>query len=110
PRSLAVDEWQHVYVADAGNNRVLVLEARTEFDQITLTPRFEIAGLSDPHGVAYSDGGTPFHAGDDLLYVADTGKNRVAAFALSTNAAREVASVGALGSGPGRFAGPMAVA
>ncbi len=82
PRGLAVDEHNRVYVADAGNDRVLVLEARTEFGDVTLAPLYEIRGLNDPHDVAYSDGGTPFVAGDDVLYVADTGRNRVVAFAL----------------------------
>src|SRR5437867_7247875 len=41
PRGLAVDEAGHVFVADAGNDRVLVLAAHTELDQITLTPLYE---------------------------------------------------------------------
>jgi hypothetical protein len=45
-----------------------------------------------------------------VLYVADTGKNRVIAFALEPGGARPVATVGELGSGPGRFAGPLAIA
>ena len=110
PRGMAVDEENHVYVADAGNNRVLVMRADTEFGDIELVPMFEIAGLGDPQGVAYSDGGTPFVHGDDLLYVADTGRNRVVAFALEADGARQVATLGELGSGPGRFAGPMAIA
>lgn len=110
PRGLAVDEAGHVYVADAGNDRILVLQARTEFDQITLTPVYEIRGLHAPNDVAYSDGGTPFKAGDDVLYVADSGRNRVAAFALQSQGARLSAAIGELGSGRGRFAGPMAIA
>ncbi len=110
PRGLAVDEWNHVYVADAGNDRILVLQATTEYGDLTLVPKFEIRGLSGPFDVSYSDGGTPFVAGDDWLYVADTGKNRVVAYALQPSAARLAASIGDLGSGPGRFAGPMAIA
>ena len=110
PRGLAVDEFQRVFVADAGNDRVLVLEAKTELGELALVGRFVIPGLSDPHDVAVSDGGTPFQAGDDVLYVADTGRNRVIAFALSSDGARQVAEIGELGSGPGRFAGPMAIA
>ena len=109
PRGLAVDEVNRVYVADAGNDRVLVLEARTEFDRMTLVPLYAIGGLAHPYDVAWSDGGTPFQDGDDVLYVADTGKNRVVGFALERGAARRVAEVGDLGGGIGRFAGPMAL-
>ena len=110
PRGMAVDENNHVYVADAGNDRVVVLKASTEFGEIELIPLYDIKGLSRPFGVAYSDGGTPFKAGDDYLYVADTGKNRVVAFALGEAGARQTATLGELGSGSGRFAGPMAIA
>jgi len=109
PRGLAVDENDRVYVADAGRDRVVVLQAATTWGEVTLEPLYAIEGLSRPFDVAWSDGGTPFAPGDDVLYVADTGRNRVAAFALGAAGAREVASLGGLGSGPGRFAGPMAV-
>ena len=107
---MAVDERDRVYVADTGNDRVLVLQATTEYGDLRLVPLFEVRGLSRPYDVSYSDGGTPFVTGDDWLYVADTGKNRVLALALEPAGARLVASIGDLGSGPGRFAGPMAIA
>jgi hypothetical protein len=110
PRGMASDESNRLYVADAGNNRVLVLRVVTEFDDIRLVPEYAITGLSRPHGVAHSDAGTPFAPDDDVLYVADTGRNRVRAYALESGAARLIAEIGDLGSGPGRFAGPMAVA
>lgn len=109
PRGMAVDESNRVYVADAGNNRIVVLQAVTEYDRISLTPLFAIDGMHQPYDVAYSDGGTPFQSGDDLLYVADTGANRIVAMALEGSSARLVASIGELGSSPGRFAGPMAI-
>lgn len=110
PRGMAVSEDNRLFVADAGNDRVLVLRATTEFGDLTLTPLYAIDGLHAPHAVAYSDGGTPFVSTDDFLYVADTGKNRVVAFALESAGAREIAAIGELGSGVGRFAGPLAVA
>lgn len=109
PRGLAVDENDRVYVADAGHDRIVVLQASTTYGEVVLEPLYEIRGLSRPFDVAWSDGGTPFVPGDDALYVADTGRNRVVAFALSANGARAVASLGDLGSGEGRFAGPMAI-
>jgi DNA-binding beta-propeller fold protein YncE len=110
PRGLAVDDQDRVYVADAGNGRVLVLQASTEFDRLTLTPLYAIDGLSDPSGVAWSDGGTPFAPGDDALFVAETGRNRVAAYALGGGGARLVGTLGTLGAGDDRFAGPLSVA
>jgi glucose/arabinose dehydrogenase len=98
PRGMAVDEANRVYVADAGNDRVLVLQASTEFGDLTLTPVYAIDGLSDPHGVAWSDGGTPFVPDDDLLFVTDTGRNRVAAYALAAHSGRLVSTLGELGA------------
>jgi len=110
PRGMAVDEYDRLYVADTDHDRIVVLQVNTQFAQMTFTPLYVIGGLHGPFDVAYSDGGTPFVPGDDALIVADTGRNRVAAFALSDQGAREVASVGGLGSGIGEFAGPLAVA
>jgi DNA-binding beta-propeller fold protein YncE len=110
PHGMAVDEANRVYVADTGNDRVVVLQASTEFDEMVLTPVFEIRGLSSPYDVAFSDGGTPFAPADDRLYVADTGKNRVVAFTLGADGPRMSSTLGDLGSGPGRFAGPLAIA
>jgi hypothetical protein len=110
PHGLAVDDADRVYIADTGNDRIVVLQATTTLGDMTLAPLYTIEGLSGPYDVAWSDGGTPFQDGDDVLYVADTGRNQVVAFALAGGAARRVAALGALGSGTGRFGGPMAVA
>src|SRR5262249_6316852 len=56
------------------------------------------------------DGGTPFQPDDDALFVAETGLNRVSAFALEGNSARLLSTLGELGSGDGHFAGPLSVA
>ena len=109
PRGMAVDDQDRVYVADGGHGRVVVLQAGTEFGDLTLTPVYTIDGLSDPHGVAWSDGGTPFRPDDDLLFVTDTGRNRLAAYTLGSGSARLAGTIGELGSGDGHFAGPLAV-
>ncbi len=110
PHGLAVDELDRVYVADTGNDRIVVLQARTEFTRITFSPLYTIEGLSAPYDVAYSDGGTPFVPGDDALVVANTGRNEVVAYALAAGGARRTAALGTLGSADGEFAGPTAVA
>jgi len=110
PRGLAVDEQDRLYVADSGNGRIMVFQATSEFGEMTLEPLFTIGGFARPMAVAVSDNGTPFDPSDDRLYVADTGRNMVLSFALMPGGARQIASIGGLGSGVGRFAGPMAIA
>jgi hypothetical protein len=110
PRGVASDALGRVYVADAGNHRVLVFETKSEYGSIDLIPAFAIEGLSRPYDVAHSDRGTPFDRSDDALFVADTGANRVAAFALDDRNARFISAIGSLGSGTGSFAGPTAIA
>ncbi len=110
PRGLAVDENGRIWVADSGNHRVVVYDTVTEYGTIRLVPVHEIAGLHRPWDVAYSDGGTPWSREDDRLYVADTGANRVVAYALDGTAPRLVGEIGELGSGAGAFGGPTAIA
>ncbi|MFN8588644.1 MAG: FlgD immunoglobulin-like domain containing protein [Candidatus Eisenbacteria bacterium] len=110
PHGLAVDERDRVYVADTGHDRIVVLQARTEFDQVSFAPLYTIDGLHEPWDLAYSDGGTPFVDGDDALVVANTGRNEIVAYALGAAGARLTARMGTLGSGEREFAGPSAVA
>jgi len=109
PRGLSSDAQNRIYVADTGNDRVLVYQTVSEFDQLSLQPLFSIDGLSQPYDVAYSDGGTPFDNGDDCLYVANSGMNEVRRYGLADGNAKLTDSIGELGSGSGFFAGPMAV-
>ena len=110
PRGVDVDPSGRVYVADSGNRRVLAFDVITEYDTVALVPRFSIEGLARPYDVAHSDHGTPFDPSDDRLYVADAGASRIVVYDLDGNGARQRATIGELGSGAGRFAGPMAVA
>jgi hypothetical protein len=110
PHGLATDGNRRVYVADTGNNRVVVFDAVSEFENIRLEPAYAIDGLHKPFGLAWSDGGTPNNASDDALYVANTGRNEVRRYALSLSGANLTAAIGELGSGDGRFAGPIAIA
>ncbi|MBM4116879.1 hypothetical protein FJ251_03925 [bacterium] len=110
PRGLAADDAGQVYVADSGNDRVLVLAARYDSEALSLTPLYVIVDLKAPGDLAWSDGGTPFDARDDRLFVAETGANRVASLAITQGQFAVRARLGALGGGNGRFAGPVAVA
>ncbi|MFN8548052.1 MAG: FlgD immunoglobulin-like domain containing protein [Candidatus Eisenbacteria bacterium] len=110
PRGLAVDENDRVYICDTGNDRVVVLQAHTEWREIALEPLFSIDGVSRPYALAISDRGTPFAPADDRLYIAETGKNRVVRYDLGVDGARFGAALGELGSGVGAFAGPTAIA
>lgn len=110
PHGLATDGRGLIYLADSGNDRVVVFRTVTEFDRIRLEPVYAIDDLNDPYGVAHSDNGTPFDAGDDVLYVANTGRNEVRRYALGTSGATLTATVGTLGSGTAHFAGPIAIA
>lgn len=110
PRGLATDGHDRVFVADTGNDRVLVFRAVSEFDELRLEPLAAIEGLSAPWDIACSDGGTPLDDSDDRLYVADTGRNEVVRFSLAGGNATRTGAIGGLGSGPGRFAGPLAIA
>jgi DNA-binding beta-propeller fold protein YncE len=109
PRGLSSDAMGRIYVADTGNDRVLVFQATSEFDRIELEPLFSIDDLARPYDVAFSDGGTPFDPSDDRVYVANTGKNEVRSYELGDNDAHLVAAIGELGSGADYFAGPMSI-
>lgn len=110
PRGLATDGHDRVFVADTGNDRVLVFRAVSEFDELRLEPVTSIEGLGAPWDVACSDGGTPLDDSDDRLYVADTGRNEIVRFSLAGGRATRTGAIGGLGSGSGSFAGPLALA
>ena len=109
PRGLATDGRARLFIADTNNDRILAFRVVTEYDHVLLDPLFAITGLARPYGVAFADGGTPLDGNDDHLYVANTGRNEVRAYDLNDRGASFVHATGDLGSGTGRFAGPMAI-
>ena len=73
PRDMAVDEQERLYIADTGNNRIVVLHRDLTLDRIidaVVTPDGEKQALTGPEGL--------WTAGD-LLYIGDTGAGRVVA-------------------------------
>lgn len=110
PRGLATDGHDRVFVADTGNDRVLVFRVVSEFDEVRLEPVCSLDGLNAPWDVACSDAGTPLDDTDDRVYVADTGSSQVVRFTLNNGHPERTGSLGGLGSGNGRFAGPLALA
>ncbi|MCA0758632.1 SMP-30/gluconolactonase/LRE family protein [Paenibacillus sp. N4] len=67
PRDLFIDSEDRMYVADSGNNRIVLFHPNGEFDRIL--PALEGTPLSNPQGL--------FVDGKNHLYVADTGNARV---------------------------------
>ena len=84
PRDIFVDENDNVYIADAGNNRIIVLDRY-------FNARFEISKFNNDEGVPDSlntPSGvfvTSNEHGNGKIYVADTNQNRIVTFDLDGN-------------------------
>ncbi len=74
PRDLVVDEYDNIYIADAGNNRIVVLDRYYKL-KFTISAFVNDEGIDDslntPSGVFVTT---------DLIYVADTNQNRIVTF------------------------------
>ena len=74
PRDLVVDEYDNIYIADAGNNRIVVLDRYYKV-KFTISTFVNDEGIDDslntPSGVFVTT---------DLIYVADTNQNRIVTF------------------------------
>jgi flagellar hook assembly protein FlgD len=109
PAGIDRDPRGRIFIADALNDRIVVLELRGDGDELRLEPRFAIDGLARPTGVAWDGGTTPLDPADDHLWVADTGNHRVVCYELSTSGATQVASFGGRGNAEGQFLEPRDV-
>ena len=92
PSAIAVDADGRVFIAETGEERILVLQLEIAGDAANLEYRFEIAGAGTPTDLALDDNGTPLNTNDDRLYVTDAATNAVLVFELDENAARKVAA------------------
>ncbi len=79
---IAVDLSERVFVSEKGKNRVLVLKLTGEIPKQDLREWFVISGFFNPTALALSDGGTPFHFSDDLLYVTDGEEGKLYQYSL----------------------------
>ena len=100
PTGIAVDAAGQLYVADTGNNRVLVFDAGAKSagaaacavfgqeDFKTIKSTSGVGGLKKPAAIALADA-------DRLMFVADTGNNRVLVYdGLSSDPLRAIAVIG----------------
>ncbi len=89
PSDLAVAPNGNVYIADKGNNRIVVLDSRFQFiGQIAtpLLPDNSLGRIKQPTGVFVDDNG--------LIYIADTGNGQVLACDESGVVSRVITATG----------------
>ena len=89
PRGMAVDDQDRLYVADTGNDRVVVLQVSTTLDAVTLVPLYAIGGLHGPYDVAIAAGRANGASSNDV-YVADAHSRRIVRLRLEGSALRWV--------------------
>ena len=110
PEGMALDEDGKLYIADSGNHRISVVSTRRGCPG-SLSPITWFGGmgvgdglLSMPYGVAVAkqeDGG--------LVYVADTGSNRLCVFTRSGNFVKSLGSSSGRSRLPGRMRCPRSL-
>lgn len=90
PTGIAVDADGRVFVAEAGRQRVRVLQLHPDEANTELQFLYEIPGIAQPGELALNDNGTPLDTGDDRLYVIDTANDRLLKYALDAGGASRV--------------------
>ncbi|MDQ6770204.1 MAG: hypothetical protein M3Z54_09475 [Gemmatimonadota bacterium] len=117
-------DWHVVFVADAGNNRVVILAVGNPVVGVTSARVVKWLGtidasetggpLQDPKAVAWDPSNT-WSLSDDRLFIADTGNDRVVVYQVGLDPANGVMSsrflsaFGSRGPGANQFAGPIGI-
>ena len=112
PHGIDRDTEGNVYIADTGNHRIVVCrlvgngkdtELRFQFD-------FGLGELMHPYDVAWDGAGTPFDSSDDIIWVTDSGHDRIVGYILSENGAFLRYTYGQTGKAAGSFFNPKGIA
>lgn len=112
PHGIDRDAEGNVYVADTGNNRIVVLKLAGSGEATELEFQFDFGAtqLMHPYDVAWDDRSTPFESADDIIWVADTGHHRILGYALNNGQASVCYIFGEQGKEEGAFFEPKGLA
>lgn len=112
PHGIDRDADGNIYIADTGNNRIVVLKLGGSEGETELSYQFSFGkgDLSLPYDVAWDDSGTPLQNSDDIIWVTDTGKHRILGYALNEKSAEQKFSYGSAGNAVGEFFQPTSIA
>lgn len=112
PHGLDRDIEGNIYVADTGNHRIVVLRLVGNGKDTELKFQFAFGSgqLLRPYDVAWDDAGTPFDRADDIVWVADTGQDRIVGYAVNDRQASVAYLYGQPGKAAGNFFEPQALA
>jgi len=103
PNGLAVDSSGRIYIADSGNDRILVIDSSLAYVDDFGGPGINPENLSNPNGVAVDTLGN--------VYVADSGNDKVKRYLASTFNYDPTGSFGSTGVGTtGEFNNPLGIA
>jgi len=85
PHGIDRDSDGNIYVADTGNNRIVVLKLVGSGKDTDLQFQFAFGAgeIVHPYDVAWDDAGTPLDASDDRIWVTDTGNGRILGYVLN---------------------------
>jgi len=115
PQGIDRDAYGKVYVADTGNNRIVVLQINWQVSgastyNTNLSYVESIGSLSIPEDVAWDDNGTPTNTSDDYVWVTDTGNHRIIRYNRIAPGYYFGLTYGTYGSGTGQFRNPRSIA
>jgi len=92
PMGIDRDSRGYVYVADTGNNRVLVLQLTGATNDLVLryVTSFGEGELSQPYDVVWDDRATPFDTIDDMLWVVEQGNRRLSGYRVQLSGVQKI--------------------